>query len=167
MFLRHATFTDGVILDQYGKRGTAFNINGIPTYSLPFKITDAPAGTVSFAIVLEDKDAIPVTNGFSWIHWVACNILKDSLQEDASQTDQTFLQGLNSWTSIQGGCQEKELSCFYGGMGAPDCPHIYELQAYALDCLLDLESGFYLNKMFHAMDGHILAQCSIKGRYDD
>ncbi len=50
---------NGVIQPQYGGHGTQFNDNGIPTYSLPFAVEDAPHGTVSVAIVLEDKDAYP------------------------------------------------------------------------------------------------------------
>ena len=48
---------NGVIEDKYGKHGSHFNENGMPTYSLPLKIEDAPEGTKSFAVVLEDKDA--------------------------------------------------------------------------------------------------------------
>mgnify|MGYP000537819398 CR=1 FL=1 len=64
---------DGIILPQYGERGTQFNENHIPTFSLPFKVENAPKETVSLAIVLEDKDAYPVTGGFAWIHWLAAN----------------------------------------------------------------------------------------------
>ena len=67
---------DGVIQPQYGGRGTQFNENNIPTYSLPFVVEDAPSGTASIAIVLEDKDAYPVTGGFAWIHWLAANITR-------------------------------------------------------------------------------------------
>ena len=48
---------NGVIEDKYGKHGKHFNENGMPTYSLPLKIEDAPEGTKSFAVVLEDKQA--------------------------------------------------------------------------------------------------------------
>ena len=40
---------NGVIQPQYGGHGTQFNENGIPTYSLPFKVEDAPQETVSIA----------------------------------------------------------------------------------------------------------------------
>ncbi|MEG2989228.1 MAG: YbhB/YbcL family Raf kinase inhibitor-like protein, partial [Oscillospiraceae bacterium] len=50
---------DGVFDDRYGKRGTQFSESGIPTCSIPVRIEDAPAGTVSYALVLEDKDAYP------------------------------------------------------------------------------------------------------------
>ena len=94
---------NGVIQPQYGGHGTQFNENGIPTYSLPFTVEDAPQGTVSVAIVLEDKDAYPVTGGFAWIHWLAANITRFEIKENESQTADDFVQGRNSWTSIQGG----------------------------------------------------------------
>ncbi len=104
-----------VIQPQYGGHGAQFNENGIPTYSLPFTVEDAPQGTVSIAIVLEDKDAYPVTGGFAWIHWLAANINRFEVKENESQTADDFVQGRNSWTSIQGGEQSAELSCFMAG----------------------------------------------------
>lgn len=65
---------NGVIQEQYGARGTQFNQNGVPTFSLPFKVENAPQNTVSLAIVLEDKDAYPVTGGFVWIHWLVMSL---------------------------------------------------------------------------------------------
>ena len=70
---------------------------------------------MALALILEDKDAYPVSGGFAWIHWLAANITRCELQENESQTAKDFVQGLNSWTSIQGGQQEPELSCYYGG----------------------------------------------------
>lgn len=156
---------NGYFADEYGKRGTEFNENGMPTYSIPFTITDAPENTVSYAVVLEDKDAYPVSGGFVWIHWLAANITRTDIAAGESQAATDFVQGVNSWTSIQGGQQTAELSSFYGGMCPPDAPHLYELQVYALDTLLDLEKGFPLNKLYHAMDGHILAHETLKGLY--
>ena len=72
---------NGVIEDKYGKHGKHFNENGMPTYSLPLKIEDAPEGTKSFAVVLEDKDAFPVSGGFSWIHWTAANITRTEIMD--------------------------------------------------------------------------------------
>lgn len=51
-------------------------------------------------------------------------------------------------------------------MTPPDQAHTYELHVFALDCLLDLEMGFYLNELYHKMEQHILAQCTLKGIYD-
>ena len=165
MTVTSSGIVNGVIEDKYGKRGTEFNQNGIPTYSLPLKIENAPEGTVSYALLLEDKDAFPVSGGFSWVHWTAANITKTELKENESQTAKDFVQGVNSWMSIQGGEQSKELSSFYGGMAPPDAEHTYELHVYALDTMLNLENGFLMNDMYKQMDGHILAEYTLKGTY--
>lgn len=158
---------NGIIDDKYGKRGNQLNENGVVSYSLPFKIDDAPSGTKSYAIVLEDKDAYPITGGFSWIHWTACNITKTEVDENESQTTNDFVQGVNSWTSMQGGNQSIKLSSFYGGMAPSDAPHIYELHVYALDTILDIEKGFLYNQLYRHMDGHILEQFTLKGIYNN
>lgn len=157
---------DGVIQDKYGKRGK-LNKFQIPTYSLPIKIEGAPSKTKSYAIFLEDKDAIPVSEGFSWIHWSAANIMTNEILENISKDTYDFVQGLNSWISIQGGSVPKEYACYYGGMAPPDKPHVYELTVYALDTVLDLKNGFYPNEMFRKMDGHILESTTIKGIYNN
>lgn len=156
---------NGSIDLKYGKHGTQFNENGVPTYSLPFEIQDVPQDAVSYAIVLEDKDAYPVSGGFAWIHWLAANITRTEVKENESQSAHDFVQGTNSWTSIQGGNQSKELSNFYGGMLPPDKPHTYELHVYALDCKLNLETGFLFNELHHQMEGHILDTDTLKGIY--
>ncbi|NSB13881.1 YbhB/YbcL family Raf kinase inhibitor-like protein [Clostridium beijerinckii] len=156
---------NGIIQDKYGSRGEHFNDNGVPTFSLPLKIEDAPVNTASFAIVLEDKDAYPVTGGFAWIHWLAANITRSELKDNESQTAEDFIQGTNSWTSLQGNQQSKELSCYYGGMTPPDKAHVYEIHVFALDKLLNLKKGFLLNELYHEMDGHILEKYTLKGIY--
>lgn len=158
---------DGTIDDKYGKHGEQFNENGVPTYSIPLKIENAPEGTKSYVLVLEDKDAFPVSGGFSWIHWTAANITKTEILENESQSTVDFVQGLNSWTSMQGGNQSKELSSFYGGMAPPNAPHLYEIHVYALDIMLDLENGFLYNELYKQMDEHILDQYTLKGTYRD
>lgn len=152
---------------KYGKYGTQFNENGVPTCSIPFRVEGAPENTVSYAIVLEDKDAYPISGGFAWIHWLAANITRVELLENESQTAKDFVQGANSWTSMQGGQQSKELSSFYGGMAPPDAPHLYELHVYALDQKLELSDGFLLNELYRKMDGHILDQDTLKGLYQN
>lgn len=167
MIVTSTGITNGIIDPKYGKYGTRFNAHGMPTYSLPFKIEDVPVGVVSYAFVLEDKDAYPVSGGFAWIHWTAANITRTEIMENESQTATDFIQGVNSWTSIQGGKQSHELSSFFGGMAPPDAPHLYELHVFALDSTLQLEKGFYMNDLYKKMDGHILAQYTLKGLYNN
>ncbi len=165
MIVTSSGIVNGIIDDKYGKHGTHFNSHGMPTYSLPIKIENAPEGTKSFAIVMEDKDAFPISGGFSWIHWTAANITKTEILENESQTAADFVQGVNSWISMQGGQQSAELSSFYGGMAPPEAPHVYETHVYALDTVLDLENGFLYNNLYKKMDGHVLESCTIKGTY--
>lgn len=157
---------DGVIEDKYGAKGNAF-IEGMPSYSLPFEIHNPPQGTKSYAFVLQDKDSYPVA-GFVWIHWVGANLKKTDVKENAAFLAKEFIQGTNSWSSP---LLPKPLSrlkaATYGGMAPPNAPHTYELTVYALDRELPLEKGFYLNELFHAMDGHVLGQAVLKGRYDN
>lgn len=116
---------------------------------------------MSYALVLEDKDAFPVS-GFSWIHWTAANITRTVIKENESQTATDFVQGVNSWISDQGGNTPEQACSYYGGMAPPNAPHLYELHVYALDTLLDLKPGFYYNELYRQMEGHILDQVTIK-----
>jgi len=158
--------TDGVIELKYGKHGTHF-IKGMPDYSLPFEIHDAPQGTQSFALFLEDRDAIPVAR-FSWIHWALANLTEPALEENASAAPRgRFVQGVNSWASPLLGASkltDAEASR-YGGMAPPDKTHLYELHVYALDAKLDLQDGFFANDLFKAMSGHVLAEATLAGSY--
>ena len=167
MIVTSTGISNGLIDDKYGKRGTQFNENGIPNYSIPLKIEHSPKDTVSYALVLEYKDSYPVIEGFVWIHWIVANLTRTELLENESITAGDIVQGSNSWTSVQGGKQSKDDSSFYGGMGSPDAPHIYEIHVYALNKMLDLEKGFLLNELYRKMDGHIIDSFTLKGLYED
>ena len=154
---------DGIIDDIYGHRGHRDKPGQMVTYSLPLSIADAPDGTVSFAIVIEDKDAVPVC-GFSWIHWLVANLERTELLPDESITAKDYVQGTNSWSGKLGSL-DRQAASVYGGMSPPDTGHVYEIHVFALDCKLDLKPGFYLNELYKAMDGHVLACHTLKGYY--
>ncbi len=46
---------NGVIQPQYGGHGTQFNENGIPTYSLPFAVEDAPLSALNALLNMDEK----------------------------------------------------------------------------------------------------------------
>lgn len=165
MFITSTGIVDGMIADRFGSRGEANGFD-MPVVSMPLEFHDAPPNTASFAIFLEDKDAYPVSPGFSWVHWLAANIAATSLPEDASRiAADDMVQGVNSWISAQGGYQPPEQCSFYGGMAPPDKAHLYDINVYALDTLLDLDNGFFLNDLFHAMEGHVLDHAVLKAWY--
>jgi Raf kinase inhibitor-like YbhB/YbcL family protein len=156
---------NGKIEKKYGKYGTEFNVNGIPSCSLPICIEDAPEGTQTFALILEDKDAIPIC-GFSWIHWTAANIKRTELSDNESRVATDFVQGVNSFYKKSQG-HDRAAYSFYGGMAPPDAPHTYELHVYALDQELALTTGFYMNELYWKMQGHILDSFTLFGVYDN
>ncbi|MGL4722419.1 MAG: YbhB/YbcL family Raf kinase inhibitor-like protein [Desulfovibrionaceae bacterium] len=167
MFVTSSGIVDGIIEDKYGKRGDQF-LKGMPTFSLPLSIQNAPVGTKSFAVVMEDKDAIPVT-GFSWIHWTLANLEVVVVPENASAEKNLFVQGANSWSAplLGENALSREESSMYGGAAPPDTIHEYEIRVYALDTKLDLQEGFYLNELYKAMNGHILATFTLVGTYSN
>lgn len=155
---------NGVIPDRFGKRGTQFNDKGMPTYSLPFIISNAPEETQSFAVILDDKDAVTAA-GFVWTHWLIADLTQTEVPENDSQNTPHYTQGANSWASVLGQHSPTEAAC-YGGMAPPNCLHRYDLTVYALDTRLNLPQGFLQNELHYAMQGHILAQASTTGIYD-
>lgn len=152
---------NGVFDDKYGKFGNQFNMYRIPSHSIPISFVDAPKSTVSFAFILIDHDSAPLC-GFSWIHWIACNILTNEILENASINHPDFTQGVNSWYKAD---RDINVVSSYGGMMPPNAPHTYTLEGYALDCILPLKKGFTITQLREAMAGHILAQDVIKGVY--
>ena len=165
MRVTSAAIVNGEFEDKYGKRGGQFSPNGMPTYSIPFEISGAPEGTKSFAVVLEDKDAV-TASGFVWIHWLIADLTVTSVPENDSIAAQGYTQGANSWASVLGELSIAEASA-YGGMTPPNCPHRYDLTVYALDTQLNLPQGFRYNDLHYAMQGHILATASVTGTYSN
>ncbi len=157
---------DGMIDDKYGKKGTEF-LNNMPTLSIPLSIKNPPAGTKTFAIVLEDYDSIP-SNGFPWIHWSVANLTKNNLEEGESNSSRDFIEGTNSWSSpLIPNPLNRMQAARYGGMVPSDMPHTYSIKVYALDKKLNLNRGFYLNELYKEMEGHILEVAELKGIYSN
>lgn len=161
MKLRCSGIKNGYFDDKYGKFGSQFNLLKIPSCSIPVIFEEYPKDTKSFALILIDHDSTPVC-GFSWIHWLACNIVNPIIVENASINHPNFVQGVNSW--YKPGRDITLVSCF-GGMAPPNAPHTYTLEGYALDTLFKLKEGFYINELTKAMEGHILAKETIEGVY--
>ncbi len=157
----HVPLDKGYLPDLYGKYAPpTAKQDGHAIISFPITFSDVPQGTKSLALTVLDWDSIPVC-GFCWIHWVACNIAPDVvlIPENASRSDEVaFVQGSNSECSrFLEGRSNANLFTGYIGPRPPDKDHTYTVTAYALDAKLDLDEGFFLNELFWAMEGHILA----------
>lgn len=154
---------DGRIADEYGAKGKDFSPGGMASRSIPFTIHDSPAGTVAYAVIFDDDDAVTAC-GFTWIHWLLSDLEKTDVKADASRTDKTLIQGITSWHSCAGDLSKQEATA-YGGPAPPNFEHRYTLKVYALDRKLGLKNGFMLNELKRAMDDHILAKAQIIGTY--
>ena len=114
-----------------------------------------PEGCESLAIICDDPDA-PVG---TWVHWVIFNIPanQNGLEEEVP-TDKILpggiVQGINDFRRIG-----------YGGPCPPSGTHRYFFKIYALDTNLDLSPGATKEQLLKAMEGHILAQGKLVGRY--
>ena len=161
--LKSDSIINGCIKNEFGKHGDSW-IDNVPSKSIGLKWENAPEGTESFLIVMQDYDAVPVA-GFSWIHWIAI-VPKNytELKENASREDKNIIQGINSWASKLVGLP-KERATFYGGPTPPDKDHVYEVKIYALDKVLNLKNGFYLNESYKEIKGHVLGEGEIEGIY--
>ena len=145
---------NGKILDKYGKRGSEQRF-GMPTLSLPIKIEEAPKDTISFVVVFDDPDSLPVCN-FVWIHWLVANLHRNNLNEGDSENCYDFVQGKNSWNDNS-----------YGGPCPPDKPHKYRLTVYALNSDLDIRGNFTKVQLDREMAGKVIDVATIYGIYDN
>ncbi len=113
------------------------------------------AGVVTYAIICEDPDA---AQGI-WTHWVIFNIPGDITAFDEwimerEETKNGAKQGLNDFGTVG-----------YRGPCPPDGTHRYYYRIYALDSEIDLPSLITRQQLKNAMDGHIIDEGSLMGRY--
>lgn len=148
---------NGYYLDKYGKYGSSKE-----DVSIPVEIEDAPKGTICFALILDDADAIPVC-GQTFIHWTIADFKGTRLTDNSSLTDKSLIQGVSSLYDLGGESQVKA-SC-YCGMSPPDKDHTYELRVYALAQLTNLKPGFLVKDLYQKMEGHILSMATLRAKY--
>ena len=117
---------------------------------------DPPAGTQSFAMVMDDPDAPAGT----WVHWVLWNVpggtrdLGENVPKQQELPDGSR-QGRNDFRKV--------------GYNGP-CPpggktHRYFFRLYALDTKLDLRPGSGRPDLDSAMKGHVLGETELMGTF--
>ncbi|MGD9929954.1 MAG: YbhB/YbcL family Raf kinase inhibitor-like protein [Mangrovibacterium sp.] len=126
-----------------------------PNVSPPLRWSGVPAGTKTLALICDDPDA-PVG---TWVHWVIWN-LPTATTELAEHVPPVELltngahQGKNDFRKIG-----------YGGPCPPRGSHRYFFSLFALNTELQLKPGSTKADLLKAMDGHILAEALLMGRY--
>lgn len=119
--------------------------------SLPLAWSDAPAETVSLALVMDDPDA----GGF--VHWVVFNLTASasgSLPAGYSVSPDAPPQGRNGFGRAG-----------YGGPCPPSGTHRYTVRLMALDAVLPLIGRPSAAELLAAADGHVLAEAHLSGTY--
>jgi len=116
---------------------------------------DVPSDAVSLALICEDPDAPMGT----WVHWVLYNIPAGTTGLDEGVVDDPTLpdgsrHGHNSWRRPG-----------YGGPCPPSGTHRYYFRLYALDTTLDLPPDAGAQDLREAMQGHILAEAELMGKF--
>jgi Raf kinase inhibitor-like YbhB/YbcL family protein len=117
--------------------------------------TEPPAGTQSFALIMNDPDA-PMG---IWVHWVIFNIpastrnLTEGTPADPQLNDES-LQGRTSAGSTG-----------YHGPCPPSGTHRYFFKLYALDTMLSLSAKADKKELLAAMEGHILGNVELMGTF--
>ena len=146
MKLESSSFENGgTIPKQFGYK------NGNVSPSLI--ISEVPEPTKSLALIMDDPDAMGAV-GKIWVHWVLWNIPKDVKQIDENSIPENSVEGETDFGEIG-----------YGGPAPPDKEHTYIFKLCALDTILDLEKGSTKKDLETSIQGHILSETELTGKY--
>ncbi len=114
------------------------------------QIADVPAGAKSLALIVDDPDA-PVGD---WVHWLIWNLKPDTKEISEDSVPAGAVQGTTDFGNPR-----------WGGPCPPSGIHRYYFKLYALDAELNLPSSAKKKDLEKAMEGHILEQGVLMGRY--
>jgi len=123
--------------------------------SPPLQWDAVPEGTKSIAFICDDPDAPMGT----WVHWVLFNLPSDAKElAENIPTEETLpngaKQGVNDFGRVG-----------YGGPCPPGGTHRYFFKIYALDTEVGLQAGADKRRLLKTMEGHILGQDQLIGKY--
>jgi Raf kinase inhibitor-like YbhB/YbcL family protein len=123
--------------------------------SPPLSWSDPPQNTISFALILEDRDARE--KKFHWLLWnvpATANSLPEKVRTDPVLPDGSC-QGLNDFGKV----------AYSGPRLAQVTEHKYGFTLYALDTKLALKAGSSHAELTVVMGGHTLAKTQLVGRF--
>jgi para-nitrobenzyl esterase len=116
--------------------------------------TAGPAGTKSYAIIMQDADAMRADMPI--LHWTMVNIPATVTKLDAGMTEPPA--GAQNGPNIRGPDHP------YMGPRTPAGPkHRYHLQVFALDTTLPDDARATYDALITAMKGHVLASGEVVG----
>ena len=121
-----------------------------------FRFSNAPDGTVSYAIIFHDLDVAIGGGTADVLHWLAWNIPASAGGIPEGGLPEGSVQGRN----LMG-------QNVYMGPGAPPGPrdHHYVFELYALNATLDLPATAGRDELIAAMEGKVIAKAAYVGRF--
>jgi len=123
--------------------------------SPPLQWDNVPQTAKSIALICDDPDAPMGT----FVHWVIFGLPAETRQlAEKVAADKTLPSGARQGTSGFG-------RVGYGGPCPPSGTHRYFFKIYALDTKVDLPAGARKSDLLKVMEGHILAQGQLVGKY--
>jgi len=123
--------------------------------SPPLAWSGVPDGTKSLALICDDPDAPMGT----WVHWVLFNMPAHIMELPAKISPEKIIQ-----SGAKHGINDFRKSG-YGGPCPPGGTHRYYFKLYALDTEINLEAGITKAQLLKTMEGHILTEGQLMGRY--
>ncbi len=153
LVLKLADYADGSAMPA--KNGCA---NGNMAVSPKIDWSGAPAGTVTFALILHDTDVD--INGDDVLHWAIFNIpgTATGLPEKVANTPE-LPDGSRQLNNIG------RSSGFFGPCPPAPTVHHYIIEAYAVDTKLDVPATGSRADLLAAMKGHVRAKGTYVGTY--
>jgi hypothetical protein len=123
--------------------------------SPPLAWDSVPPSAKTVALIADDPDA----PGKTWVHWVVFDLPASAKGLPENVAAQETLagggkQGTNDFRKVG-----------YGGPCPPSGTHRYYFKVYVLDTDLGLDSKTTKDRLLKAMEGHIIAQGQLLGRY--
>ena len=118
----------------------------------------APAGTASFALIVDDPDAPAGT----WVHWVLYDVpaTVTATPENVGNMEKPNELG----GAVQGKNDFRRLG--YGGpCPPPGAPHRYYFRLYALDSALNLKPRMSKAQLLESVHRHNLGEATLMGRF--
>ncbi len=113
--------------------------------------SEPPAGTQSFALIMDDPDAPAGT----WVHWVLYNLPAGT---------RTLPEGYTPESGVTAGKNSSGRSS-YNGPCPPSGQHRYFFKLYALETILEADAGLDKSGLLTLMEGHVLGEGQLMGVY--
>jgi Raf kinase inhibitor-like YbhB/YbcL family protein len=122
---------------------------------------NAPAATVTFALIMHDPDVALQRKMDDVLHWMAFNIPATAKELAEGQSAEPKLAD----GTIQVVNTGRKVGFMGPGAGAAGPYHHYTFELFALDTKLDLGPDATRADVVKAMDGHILGKGVLVGRF--